>query len=206
VGVADSVRERTDGDPAGPGDAPAAAVRGRPGRQRIVDTARRLFATRGYERTPLRLVADSLGVTKAAVYHHFRAKDELLVAVVGPLLDRLDEVTASAGGPLAPAARWDLLGRYVDELGAHAESAVLLLTDSAVGAHAVGRRFATQRTRLREALGAPDGLVAGIRTATAMRTLELAVVEFGDADPAEMRETALRIAADILGAGDPPRA
>jgi AcrR family transcriptional regulator len=50
-------------------------------RQRIIDTATRLFAQRGYDGTSLQLIADEMGVTKAAVYYHFPTKLEILVAI-----------------------------------------------------------------------------------------------------------------------------
>jgi len=40
-------------------------------RQRIIDIALELFATRGYAGTSMRDIAAELGVTKAALYYHF---------------------------------------------------------------------------------------------------------------------------------------
>jgi len=40
-------------------------------RQRILDIALELFATRGYAGTSMRDIAAELGVTKAAPYYHF---------------------------------------------------------------------------------------------------------------------------------------
>ena len=71
-------------------------------RQRILDVARALFCSQGYDRTPLRAISDSLGVTKAALYYYFRAKDDLLVAIVGPLLDRIDDML-NATDPTLPS-------------------------------------------------------------------------------------------------------
>jgi AcrR family transcriptional regulator len=59
----------------------------RPGRpkgttdQRILDVALDLFAERGYEKTSLRDIADSLGVTKAALNYYFPRKEDILVAL-----------------------------------------------------------------------------------------------------------------------------
>ena len=35
-----------------------------------------LFAEQGYEKTSLREIAERLGVTKAALYYHFKSKEE----------------------------------------------------------------------------------------------------------------------------------
>ena len=48
-------------------------------RVRILTTARSLFVRRGYEATTMRAIADELGLTAAALYHHFRNKNELLI-------------------------------------------------------------------------------------------------------------------------------
>lgn len=47
-------------------------------RDRIVAAAAQLFYERGYERTTLEAVAESLGVTKPFIYSHFKSKAELL--------------------------------------------------------------------------------------------------------------------------------
>ena len=46
-------------------------------RQQIRAVALELFAEQGYERTSLREIAERLGVTKAAVYYHYRTKEEI---------------------------------------------------------------------------------------------------------------------------------
>lgn len=180
------------------------------GKARIIDAARQLFCARGYERTPLRAVSDSLGVTKAAIYHHFKAKEDLLVAVVGPLLDWIDDLIESTGPSLdSPGPRRDFLGGYLDALTGNAGIVALLLGDPGVREHAVGRRFASQHLRLRSMLGTGDEPAGVIRATTALRGIELAVVEFSDAHPDQVREVALDIAVSVLesrpgsGAGGP---
>src|SRR6266545_2014185 len=51
-------------------------------RERILDTAERLFADRGYAATSLRSIIAAAGVNLAAVHYHFRSKEALLDAVV----------------------------------------------------------------------------------------------------------------------------
>jgi len=50
-------------------------------RERIVDAARELFATRGVEATTMRAIADRIEYTPTAIYHHFRDKDELILEI-----------------------------------------------------------------------------------------------------------------------------
>jgi len=220
--MADPVRQFSDlGAPAGAGEsstetsAPSRTTRsGGPARSpfvparepsstrgRILAVARELFCSRGYERTPLRAISDSLGLTKAALYYHFRAKDDLLVAIVGPMLDRIDEMFDAADTSLPEAAQQRaFLATYVEELVSHADIIALLIRDHGVSEHPLGRRFATQHARMRALLGAGDRPDGVIRTATALRALELAVVEFADTDPALLRTTALAMAVAVLGA------
>lgn len=173
----------------------------RPGRQGILDVARRLFCAQGYERTPLRAVSEALGVTKAAVYYHFKAKEDLLVAVVEPVLDRVDELIQSAGVRFASAGeRRAFLVRYVDELRHHADVAGLLLLDAAVREHRLGQRFALQHAQMHALLGVGNDVGAGIRTAMALRALEMVIVEFGDVDPDQAPVTAIAVAIAVLDA------
>lgn len=57
-------------------------------RQRILDTALRLFAERGYAGTSVRDIAVELGITKAAVHYHFSAKEQIVVALLRPFLQQ----------------------------------------------------------------------------------------------------------------------
>jgi AcrR family transcriptional regulator len=50
-------------------------------RRRILDAARELFASRGWAATSVDEVVRAAGVTKGALYHHFRDKTALLRAV-----------------------------------------------------------------------------------------------------------------------------
>lgn len=140
-------------------------------------------------------------MTKAALYYHFRAKDDLLVAIVAPLLDRIDEALDAADPTLSDQARQRaFLVTYVEELVTHADVLALLILDRGVGEHPLGRRFSSQHTRMRELLGAGEGPATVIRTSTALRALELGVIEFAGAHPAEVRTTALNVAVAVLNA------
>jgi AcrR family transcriptional regulator len=50
-------------------------------RDRILDVALDLFVEQGYDSTSLRQIAEQLGVTKAALYYHFEAKEDILMAL-----------------------------------------------------------------------------------------------------------------------------
>jgi AcrR family transcriptional regulator len=61
-------------------------------RQQVLDIAIKLFADRGFDGTSLQMIADEMGVTKAAVYYHFRAKADILQALVEPIHNELNEL------------------------------------------------------------------------------------------------------------------
>lgn len=65
-------------------------------RERILDEALRLFLVEGYAAASLRAIADAVGVTQAAVYYHFRAKDDLLADLLAAPLDDLEVVLDEA--------------------------------------------------------------------------------------------------------------
>lgn len=50
--------------------------------ERILDVSQRLFLEKGYENTTIQDIVDELGgLTKVAVYHHFKSKEEIMDAV-----------------------------------------------------------------------------------------------------------------------------
>src|SRR5271155_5223407 len=73
-------------------------------RERILDVALDLFIEQGYDKTSLRQIADQLGFTQAAIYYHFAAKADILIALhrrlheLGrPALDQLAAETGPSG-------------------------------------------------------------------------------------------------------------
>lgn len=56
-------------------------------RREIVETARRLFKTKKYDKTTMQDVVDALDIAKGTVYHYFKSKEELLEAVVESMVD-----------------------------------------------------------------------------------------------------------------------
>lgn len=74
--------------------------------QLILDTATRLFMQKGYERTSIQDIIDQLGgLSKGAIYHHFKSKEEILVAVTNRLAAQSEQAL------LAIRHRADLTGK-----------------------------------------------------------------------------------------------
>ncbi|WP_099331664.1 TetR/AcrR family transcriptional regulator [Actinomyces minihominis] len=67
-------------------------------RDRIVDVSLALFAKNGVHGTSLQMIANEMGVTKAAVYYHFRSKDGIVAAVLEPAITGLQSLVEAARG------------------------------------------------------------------------------------------------------------
>jgi len=80
---------------------PGALPRGERTRQRILHAAAQCFAASGFSRTTVEQIATGAGVSKGIVYHHFRAKELILEA----LLERTLDDWSRASGIAAHVAR-----------------------------------------------------------------------------------------------------
>ncbi|TKA08270.1 TetR/AcrR family transcriptional regulator [Actinacidiphila oryziradicis] len=86
-------------------------------RRRIQDVALTLFAEHGYEKTSLREIAEHLDVTKAALYYHFKTKEDILISVADDLVKPIDELIAWAQAqPRTLATKQEFLRRYSEAL------------------------------------------------------------------------------------------
>jgi AcrR family transcriptional regulator len=63
---------------------------------RVIEAALVLFADHGVGGASLQMIADAIGVTKAAVYHQFNSKDEIILAVARVVLARLEAAVNAA--------------------------------------------------------------------------------------------------------------
>ncbi|MFC9896114.1 TetR/AcrR family transcriptional regulator [Nocardia sp. NPDC127579] len=61
-------------------------------RERIRSVAMELFAERGYEKTSLREIAERLDITKAALYYHFRTKEDIVSSLSEDLRRGIDDI------------------------------------------------------------------------------------------------------------------
>jgi len=56
----------------------------------ILSTAKSLFIQQGYHGLAMRQIAETLGVTKAALYYHFKNKEELFMVILESYLDEME--------------------------------------------------------------------------------------------------------------------
>ena len=73
-----------------------------------------LFAEQGYEGTSLREIAERLGVTKAALYYHFKSKEDIVRSFTEDYFARLDGLIAwGRDQPPTAHTSHELLDRYI---------------------------------------------------------------------------------------------
>ncbi len=111
-------------------------------REQIVDVARSLLLSQGYEGTKIGDIADTLGVSKAAVSYYFPTKDTFIDELVEPFVQALeDAVSANTNAASSDGVR-SALAAYLEVLLDHVDVARWVDTDVAVQtAHDVGRRI-----------------------------------------------------------------
>lgn len=162
------------------------------GRQRVLDAALALFAEHGVSGTSLQMIADRLGVTKAAVFYQFHSKDDIVCAVLEEAVRDLDAVVVEASALPTRAEQVEAAWRgVVDVVLRHGRAAAVLQRDPAVTALLEGHEaLARTTTQVQELLLGPD---AGVLTRVATTVLANGVLT-ARSDPAlaDVDDDALR--------------
>jgi|SRR5579862_9223824 len=111
-------------------------------RERILLSAQRLFAGRGFERVSMPAIAKASGVTAGAIYKHFESKADLLFEVVRTAL-------SSFALSSAPGTEVDLLLR---QIAIYTERETKPLRQLSLEIHSASRKHPRVRSALRRAL------------------------------------------------------
>jgi AcrR family transcriptional regulator len=177
-------------------------VPGSPAKSRIVSAATELFAEHGVGGTSLQMIADAIGVTKAAIYHQFKAKDEIVIAVAEAELARVEAVLDAAQAESDPAlAREVLLSRIVDLAieRRHMESA--LTSDPVLNRFFAGhepfRRLMNRLYRMLLGEDSPEARLSGAMLTAAIGGAVMHPMAEGF-DDAALRSQLLRLARRFL--------
>jgi len=86
-------------------------------RDKILDAARELFVTEGYEGVSMRRVAEKIEYSPTAIYVYFADKNELFHELCRQDFARLQEVMQSAEMPADPVERLRQIGRSYIQFG-----------------------------------------------------------------------------------------
>jgi AcrR family transcriptional regulator len=183
-------------------------------RERIQAVALELFAEQGYEKTSLREIAERLGVTKAALYYHFKSKEDIVRSFTEDYVTELDGLIAwGAAQPRTSGTRVLLLERYGDIVERRLGVMRFLEQNQAAVHHLMseGQRdrqklFRTQFERLRDLLAGPDApLRDRVRASVAVVSVGISCLLF-DKDagaPGELHDIALETACELAGVKAP---
>jgi AcrR family transcriptional regulator len=184
-----------------PGSAPRTDTR-----SRVQKVALELFAEQGYEKTSLREIAERLGVTKAALYYHFKSKEDIVHSFTDDYFAEIDALLDWAKDqPRNDETRREILDRYVGIVLSGGEVFRFLEQNrAAVQAMEPKERFARFRGRLDalvELLAGPDApLRDRVRATSAVLSVGAACHVYLQQvdDPDKLRAIVMEIATDLI--------
>jgi AcrR family transcriptional regulator len=181
-------------------------------RARIQAVALELFAEQGYDKTSLREIAERLDVTKAALYYHFKSKEDIVSSLVEDYFGQIDDMIAwGRAQPRTPESRAQVLDRYyrivaegtaVFRMLHHNQASVNTL------AHAKNRSelFRERMDAMVGLLTEPDAPLEGqVRAAVALASVSFGCMFYADRadDPEKLRAIVLDIACGLAGVREP---
>jgi AcrR family transcriptional regulator len=174
-------------------------------RTQIQTVALELFIERGYEATSLREIAERLGVTKAALYYHFRTKDDIVASLFEDHLAQLDALlTWAETQPRNAETRVEFVRRYAEML--HNDRRFQLVqflerNQPSLHKQRVGTPIRDRMVRIQGVLSRPDEpLPTRLRRSLAVVALHAGWVALQDPDVTDeqRRAAALEVALDLV--------
>lgn len=174
---------------------------------RILDAALELIAEHGVGGTSLQMIADAIGVTKAAIYHQFKTKEQIVVALTERELGGLEEALEAAEAHAEfPRAREALLGRVIDMAIERRGAASTLQFDPViVRLLAEQGQFQQFIARLYGVLVDDTSENARVSAAVLSGAIAVGVMHplVADVDDDTLRSQLLRVTHRLIGAGEP---
>jgi AcrR family transcriptional regulator len=176
-------------------------------RSRAQKVALELFAEQGYEKTSLREIAERLGVTKAALYYHFKSKEDIVHSLTDDYFAEVDDLLDWAKEqPRSDQTQRAILERYVGIVMAGSEVFRFMEQNRAsIQAMETGKdRFARFRDRLDTLVDLLAGAEAPLRDRMRATAAVLSVgatchfyLQKVD-DPDKLRAIILEMATDLI--------
>jgi AcrR family transcriptional regulator len=149
------------------------------------------------------MIADRVGVTKAAVYYQFRSKEDIVLEVLRPTIEDMARVIRIAQAlPDAHRRRAVVVSGLIEMVVRHRQLAVLFYGDPAIDQLVHSEpEFKAVADRVRELLEGPDRRVAD-RVAFSVFISGVCKVpadpELADVDDDDLHRTLLEVAARVL--------
>jgi AcrR family transcriptional regulator len=172
-------------------------------RQRIQDVALELFAEQGYEKTSLREIAERLEVTKAALYYHFKTKEEIIVSLFEDLTKPIEDLIEwGRQQPHTLETKQEIVRRYSQVLtDASPLFRFMQENQATVRDLSIGEMFKNRMLGMRDIVIDPDAdLVDQVRCISALFTMHAGMFVMKDleGDPEEKRKAILEVATDLI--------
>lgn len=191
-------------------------------RERIQQVALDLFGEQGYEKTSLREIAERLDVTKAALYYHFKSKEEILESVLEDYLSDVEELLDWAeAAPADVSTRQEFLRRYAGVVGRRFKPMRFVQQNpTGMRESGTGERFRDAMRRVNTLVRPPDAaLVDQVRALAAVLAIHIGTVAFGSGarmpggnpfgdagqhDSEEVRAAVTQVAEELVTAANRP--
>jgi AcrR family transcriptional regulator len=127
-------------------------------RARVLEAAVALFAEHGVHGTSLQMIADRVGVSKAAVYYQFHSKEDIALEVIRPSIEDIARFIRIAEAlPDAQQRRAVAVSGLVEMVVRHRRLAVMFYGDPAIDQLVMSEPdYKAVADRLRELLEGPD--------------------------------------------------
>ncbi|MER5970639.1 helix-turn-helix domain-containing protein [Streptomyces sp. NPDC002055] len=174
-------------------------------RQRIQDVALELFAEQGYEKTSLREIAEQLDVTKAALYYHFKTKEDIVLGIFEDLSRPLDELIEWARRqPRTLETKQQIVHRYSAALHEAAPLFRFIQENQAtVRELSIGEGFKERLVSMFDLVKDADApLTDQVRCISALFTIHAGMFAMKEleGDPDEKRDAVLEVALELVTA------
>ncbi|MFD7508336.1 TetR/AcrR family transcriptional regulator [Streptomyces sp. NPDC059853] len=173
---------------------------------RIQEVALTLFTEQGYEATSMREIAERLHITKAALYYHFKNKEDIVVSLFGRQMAAVDDlIDWVADQPPGPGLPREVVERWV---ALSSELGVRLFRFAMANQHVLRelkprREGAFERFQvLLDAITDPDAPVAEqLRTRVALLSVQMCLMAGRglEATDDELTDAARALALELLG-------
>ncbi len=174
-------------------------------RTRIQEIALELFTEQGYEATSLREIAERLGVTKAALYYHFKTKEDIVASLMEDRLTELHELIAWAKTlPRTLESRREILRRYSTNMHRTSHHKLMRFMErnqTALRENAKSGQFRESMIEMLELLsGKDDPLVVRLRAGMAVFAMHATWFVLADPDitDEQRQEAGLEVAMDLI--------
>ncbi|TCO57073.1 TetR/AcrR family transcriptional regulator [Actinocrispum wychmicini] len=178
-------------------------------RSKIQDVALELFGEQGYDKTSLREIAERLGVTKAALYYHFKTKEEIVSSLFQAADEGIQELIAwTKEREPTPESRRELVRLYARAMGDGRAFRLMRLiheNQHSLRELAAGMRGQERMESLAAFLTDPAApLAAQLRARLSLGIMHFGMFALKDTDSTldERLEAALQVAMDLIDASE----